>query len=262
MKHLLSSTAILAVLCVTAAARADEITLVAPGGIQAAVQQLIPGFERATGHKVKATFGSGLGTKRQVAAGEPFDVPIIQPPYSEVVASGHVVVDSATPLATVAVGVAVRTGQPKPDISTPGAVKKLLLSAKSFSYPDPAGGAAAGVSFTNTLKQLGIADEVKAKIHLARGGAAAMEALAKGDVEIGLTFVSEILTEPGVEAVGPLPASISTPTSLVAFVSSHARSATAARALVKYLSSPDAAATYKKVGMQPASGVATGAPLK
>ncbi len=96
---------------------------------------------------------------------------------------------------------------------------------------------------------------MKAKIHLARGGAAAMEAVAKGEVEIGLTFVSEILTEPGVEAVGPLPAAISTPTSLVAFVSSHARSATAARALVRYLSSPDAAATYKKVGMEPAKQI-------
>jgi len=95
---------VLAVLCVSPVARADEITLVAPGGIQAAVQQLIPGFERATGHTVKATFGSGLGTKRQVAAGEPFDVPIVQPPYSEVVSSGHVVADSATPLAAVAVG--------------------------------------------------------------------------------------------------------------------------------------------------------------
>jgi len=170
------------------------------------------------------------------------------------------VADSATPLAAVAVGVAVRTGQRKPDISTPDAVKKLLLSVKSFSYPDPSGGAAAGVSFTNTLTQLGIADEVRPKIHLARGGAAAMEALAKGEVEIGLTFVSEILTEPGVEAVGPLPASISTPTSLVAFVSSHAKNAAAARALVKYLSSPDAAPIYKKVGMQPAAAVATGRP--
>ena len=86
-----------------------------------------------------------------------------------------------------------------------------------------------------------------------------MEALAKGEVEIGLTFVSEILTEPGVEAVGPLPASISTPTSLVAFVSSHAKNPAAARALVQYLSSPGAAATYKKVGMQP---VATGPQIR
>ncbi len=249
MKAAISSVILVLALC--PASRADEITLVAPGGIQAAIEQLIPGFERATGHKVKATFGSGLGTKKQITAGEPFDVPILQPPYPEVIASGNVVVSSATPLAKVSVGVAVRTGQRKPDISTPDAVKKLLLSVKSFSYPDPAGGAAAGVSFTNTLKQLGIDEQVKAKIHLARGGAAAMAAVASGEVEIGLTFYSEILTEPGVEAVGMLPASMSAPTSLVAFVSTHAKNADASRALVKYLSSAAAAATYRKVGMQP-----------
>jgi molybdate transport system substrate-binding protein len=257
MKHLFAAV-VAASLCGALSARADEITLVAPGGIQAAIQQLIPGFENATGHKVKATFGSGLGTKRQVAAGDPFDVPIVQPPYPEVLASGHVVATSATPLARVAVGVAVRTGARKPDISTVAAVKQLLLSAKSFSYPDPAGGAAAGVAFTKTLQQLGIADAVKSKIHLSRGGAAAMEAVAKGEVEIGLTFYSEILTEPGVEAVGTLPASICPPTSLVAFVSSHAKNADAARALVKYLSSRDAAATFINVGMQPPDVVGVG----
>src|SRR5437764_12642514 len=97
--------AVAALICGAIAAHADEITLVAPGGIQAAVEQLIPGFERATGHKVKATFGSGLGTKKQVADGVPFDVPIIQPPYPEVLASGNVVASSAAPLARVAVGV-------------------------------------------------------------------------------------------------------------------------------------------------------------
>src|SRR4051812_27474026 len=258
MKHCF--LAALAAGCLVSTARADEITLVAPGGIQAAVQQLIPGFEKASGHTVKATFGSGLGTKKQVAEGVPFDVPIIQPPYSEVLDSGHVVSSSATPLARVAVGVAVRTGQRKPDISTPQAVKKLLLSVKSFSYPDPSGGAAAGVSFTKTLADLGIADQVKAKIHLSRGGAAAMAALASGEVEIGLTFYSEILTEPGVEAVGTLPESISPRTSLVAFVGTKSTHADAARALVRYLSSPEAGATYRKVGMEPAAAAAKPAP--
>lgn len=232
-------------------ARADEVTLVAPGGIRAAIEQLIPGFEQKTGHKVKATFGSGLGTKQQVVRGDPFDVPIVQPPYPDVLASGHVVVNSATPLATVAVGVAVRTGQPKPDISTPEAVKRMLLAARFISYPDPAGGAAAGVSFNETLKTLGIADQMAPKIKIARGGAAAMASLAKGEVEIGLTFFSEIITEPGVEAVGPLPRAISTPTALVGFVSAHAKSPEAAKALLAYLSSPAAAAVYKKAGMQP-----------
>jgi molybdate transport system substrate-binding protein len=251
MKPWLSLAVVALLLSQSANARADEVTLVAPGGIRAAVEQMIPAFEKKTGHKVKATFGSGLGTKRQVAAGEPFDVPIVQPPYPEVLASGHVVAASETPLASVAVGVAVRTGQRKPDISTPDAVKRMLLAAKSISYPDPAGGAAAGVSFTETLKKLGIAEQMQPKIKLAQGGAAAMEALAKGEVEIGLTFISEIITEPGVESVGALPREISTPTGLVGFVSAHAKAPAAARALLTYLSSPEAAVVYKARGMQP-----------
>jgi molybdate transport system substrate-binding protein len=242
---------IVSVMSLPGVAWADEVTLVAPGGIKAAIEQMIPDFQRATGHTVKATFGSGLGTKQQVARGEPFDVPVVQPPFPEVVASGHVEVASQRPLATVAVGVAVRTGAPKPDISTPEAVKRMLLNAKSISYPNPAGGAAAGVSFDQTLKALGIADQLKSTIKLAQGGAAAMAMLAKGESEIGLTFVSEIVTEPGVEVVGPLPLSISTPTALVGFVSTHAKSPAAARALLAYLSSPAAAAAYKKFGMEP-----------
>ena len=231
------------------AARVEDVTLVAPGGIQAAIQQLIPGFERATGYKVKPTFGSGLGTKKQVTDGVPFDVPIVQPPYPEVVASGNVIANSETPLARVAVGVAVRTGDRKPDISTPEKVKALLLSVTSFSYPDPAGGAAAGVGFTKTLQDMGIYDQVKPKIHLSRGGATA--SIAKHEVEIGLTFYSEILTEKGVDAVGMLPESISPRTSLVAFIGTKTSHPDAARALIKYLSSPEAAATYRKVGMEP-----------
>jgi molybdate transport system substrate-binding protein len=252
MKPWLSLAVVALLLSQSANAHADEVTLVAPGGIRAAVEQMIPAFEKKTGHKVKATFGSGLGTKRQVAAGEPFDVPIVQPPYPEVLASGHVVAASETPLASVAVGVAVRTGQRKPDISTPDAVKRMLLAAKSISYPDPEGGAAAGVSFTETLKKLGIAEQMQPKIKLAQGGAAAMEALAKGEVEIGLTFISEIITEPGVESVGALPREISTPTRLVGFLSAHAKAPAAARALLTYLSSPEAAVVYKARGMQPA----------
>src|ERR1041385_6461506 len=151
MKSLLLIAAIVA-LGVTNSAVAAEITLIAPGGIRAAVEQMIPAFEKKTGHKVKATFGSGNGTKAQVTKGEAFDVPIVQPPYPEVLASGNVVTSSETPLAHVAVGVAVRPGTPHPDISSADAVKKLLLSAKSISYPDPKGGAAAGVSFDDTMK--------------------------------------------------------------------------------------------------------------
>jgi molybdate transport system substrate-binding protein len=234
----------------SAGAQSSEITLIAPGGIRSAVEELIPGFEARTGHKVKATFGSGLGTKKQVASGEAFDVPILQPPYPEVLASGNVVTGSAVTLASVSVGVAVKKGASKPDISTADAVKQVLLSAKSIAYPNPAGGAAAGVSFDETLKKLGIAGQVEAKLKRAQGGAGAMAMVAKGEAEIGLTFVSE-MGDPGVDVVGPLPRGIAPPTTLVAFVSSHAKDPAAAKALIDYLSSPEAQPVYKKQGMAP-----------
>src|SRR5215472_13182613 len=228
----------------------QEITLIAPGGIRAAIEQLIPGFEKKTGYKVKATFGSGLGTKAQITKGEPFDVPIAQPPYPEVLASGNVVKDSAKPLATIALGVAVKQGAPKPDLSTADAVKKALLGAKSVSYPNAAGGAAAGVTFDATIKKLGIGDQLEPKLKRAQGGAAAMQMVAKGEAEIGLTFLSEMET-PGIEPVGPLPKDIAPPTSLVGFISTHAKDPKAAKALLDYLSSPEAAAAYKAQHMQP-----------
>jgi molybdate transport system substrate-binding protein len=252
MKYLISSVVvIILVLGNSYSARAQsEITVIAPGGAKAALDQLIPGFERKTGFKVKATIGSGLGTKKQVIQGDAFDVPIVQPPLTEVISSGNVVASTETPLASVAVGVAVRRGAPKPDISTPEAVRRMLLAAKSVTYPDAAGGAAAGVSFNETLKKLGIAEQMQPKIKHAQGGAGAMALVAKGEVEIGLTFLSE-MSEPGIDVVGPLPREISTPTGLVGFVSTHAKDPAAAKALLDYLSSPDAAAVYKSQGLQP-----------
>jgi molybdate transport system substrate-binding protein len=251
MRYLLSSAVLALVVGSSSCAGAVELTLIGPGGIRAAASELIANFERKTGNTVKATFGSGGGTKERVVKGDAFDVPIVQVPYEDVIKSGHVVVASETPLANVSVGLAVRTGAPKPDISTADAVKKLLIGAKSIAYPNAATGAAAGVSFDETLKKLGIADEMKPKIKIAQGGAGAMALLAKGEVEYGLTFVSEIITEPGVEAVGPLPRDISTPTFLTAFLSADTKNAEAAKALISYLSSPEAAAVYKARGMLP-----------
>jgi molybdate transport system substrate-binding protein len=251
MKYLLSSAVLALAVTSSTCANAVELTLIAPGGIRAAVNQMLPDFERKTGNTVKATFGSGGGTKERVVKGEPFDVPIVQVPYEDVIKSGHVVVASETPLANVSVGLAVRTGAPKPDISTAEAVKKLLLGAKFISYPNAANGAAAGVSFDETLKKLGIAEEMKPKIKIAQGGAGAMALLAKGEIDYGFTYISEILPEPGVEVVGALPKDISPPTYLTAFLSADSKNPDAAKALIAYLSSPEAAAVYKKLGMQP-----------
>ncbi len=233
------------------AASAAEIALIAPGGIRAPFEQLIPEFERSTGNKVIATYGSGGGTKNRVLQGEAFDVPIVQPPYANVLASGNVVAGTETPLARVAVGLAVRAGTAKPDISSAAAVRNVLLAARAIAYPDPAAGAAAGVSFTATLQKLGIADAVRAKTIVARSGADAMAKLATNEVDIGLTFISEMVAQPGIELVGALPRDIAPPTAFVAFVSSHAMNPDAANALIRFLAAPEAAAIYRARGMEP-----------
>jgi molybdate transport system substrate-binding protein len=226
----------------------DEMTVLAPGSIRQAVGQLVPAFEAKTGQKVKVTFGSGGGTKPQAARGDAFDLVILQPPYPEVLASGNLVAASATPLATVAVGVAVRKGAPKPDISTLDAVKRTLLAASSITYSDPAG-AASGVSVVEALKKLGIGEQIQPKIKLA---AAPLALVAKGDAEIALLYLVD-MNDPGVDVVGPLPRDVSAPTGFVGFVSAHAKDPAAAKALLDYLSTPDAAAVYKSKGMQPGS---------
>jgi len=223
-----------------------EITVIGPGGVRAAVEKLIPAFEARTGYKVKPTFGSGGGTHAQVVKGDVFDVVIVQPPYQDVIVSGNVMANTETALASVPVGVAVRKGAPRPDISTAAAVRKMLLDARSVSYPDASAGAAAGVSLERTLKQLGIFDQVKAKY---KPGQATLA--ATGEVEVSLTFLSEI-DDPGVDVIGPLPEDISTPTRLVAFVHTKATDSAAARAFVQYLSGPEAAAVYKGLRMIPA----------
>ena len=249
-KHLLSTVAVLVLLlaCSYGVLAQDEVTVIAPGDMRAALDQLSQGFEAKTGHKVKATIGSGLGTKKQVIQGDAFDVVIVQPPLPEVLASGNVVASTQKPIATVAVGVAVRKGAPKPDISTPDAVKKMLLAAQSITYPDSTRGAAAGVTLDEMFKTLDIADQMQAKVKRVQGVGPA-KLVSRGDVEICLTFLSEI-DDPGVEIVGVLPPSIAKVTSVVGFVSTHAKDPDAAKALLDYISSPEVAAVYKMKNME------------
>ncbi len=233
-----------------------EVTLIAPGGIRAPIEQLIPSFEKKTGYKVNATFGSGGGTKKQVIQGDVFDVPIVQPPLPEVIASGNVVENTATPLAAVAVGIAVKKGAPRPDISSTEAVKKMLISAKSIVCPDAATGAAAGVTINAMLKRLGIDEQVEPHLRRVRGtgpggsggGTMVSGMVAKGEAEIGMTFISE-MTDPGIDIVGALPEETSPRTPLVGFISTHSKNPEAAKALLKFLSSPEAAAAYKAARM-------------
>jgi molybdate transport system substrate-binding protein len=228
-----------------------EISLIAPGGIRTALQQLLPVFEQKTGCKVTPTFTSGGATKARTVEGEMFDVPIVQPPLDSVIASGHVVASSETPVATVSVVIVVAAGIPKPDISTADAVKKLLLGAQSIAYPSAARGAACGVSFEATMKKLGIFETMASKIKDSPTGWESVAMAARGEVEIGVTFASEMDPDDRVQLLGAMPRDLSTPTGFVAFVNARSKAPEAAAALIQFLVSADAASVFKKAGMTP-----------
>jgi len=253
MKYLFS-TVLVFVLALAGSSRAraqTEVTLITSGSAREVIQQIVPGFESKTGYKVKLLFGTSRDIREQVARGDAFDVSILQEPLGEVIASGNVVASSKTPLASVAVGLAVKKGAPKPDISTAEAVKRMLLAAKSIAYPDPATGAAAGITFEDTMKKLGIMEQMLPKIRVVPTGTQALEMAARGEVEIGLTFRSE-MRDPGTDIVGALSPEICAPTYLYGLLSSHAKDSAAAKALLEYLSSPASAPAYRAANMMPA----------
>ena len=228
-----------------------ELTLVAPGGIRTALEQLLPVFEQRTGHKITPTFISGGATKQRTADGELFDVPVLQPPYDNVIASGNIVAKSETPLATVAVVAAVRTGTAKPDIATAEALKRALLAAPSISCPSIARGAACGVSFASTLEKLGITDTVMPKVVPAQSGWESVKMVGRGEVALAITFASENDPNPDVAMLGALPREVSTPTGFVAFVHTRSTAPEAAAALVQFLGSAESAKIFTASGMVP-----------
>jgi molybdate transport system substrate-binding protein len=249
MKYLISSMIVVLILLNAHSALAAEVTVLAPGGMRCALGKFSPEFEKKTGNKVNWTTGSGGQTHERIAKGEAVDVPIVQPPYQDVIQSGNVVASSEKPLAIVPIMVAVKKGKPHPDISSAEAIKKMLLNAKAISYPDGSGGAAAGVSFDKTLKQLGIYEQMMPKVKRMQG-VTLMQLLTRGEIDYAITFNSEI-DDPDADVVGQLPRDISTPTSLVGFVSAHAKAPEAAKAFLAYISGSEAVAGYKACGMTP-----------
>ena len=242
----------------------SEITLLAVGPMRAPTQKIITGFEAKSGRKVKVTYGNGVETRRTVAKGQPLDVSIIIAPFPGALTSGSIVLNSATPIASILTAIGVPKGRPKPDISTPDAVKNALLAAKRIGYEDP-DFTVAGQGPWEALTKLGIADQVAAKSEVELGPGAqgiSPEAtrnaiktatrLTNGDIDIGMLMLSDMVPEKDkYDIVGVLPRSISAPVSVVGFVSTHASDPAGAKSLLEYLASSESQAIWKEAGYGP-----------
>jgi molybdate transport system substrate-binding protein len=250
-----------------ASARAQsEITLLAPRPMQTTIDKIVANFQTKTSYKVKVTYQSAKLTRQSVAKGQPLDVSLIVAPFPGAAASGAINLSSATPVASFLTAIAVPKGAPKPDISTPAAVKKALLAAKSIGYEDP-DFTVAGQGPAEALDKLGIADQVamKSKVMLGPGGtgvspdatAGAISTytqLEKGDLDIGMLLLSDILpNKDKYDIVGVLPRKVSTPIAIVGFISTKATDPAGAKELLQYLGSPDAQAIFKADGYEPHS---------
>jgi molybdate transport system substrate-binding protein len=231
------------------AAAAAEIHVLSAGAVRAVVTAVSDGFAKETGNTVKGTFGTVGVVRQKLAAGEPADVVIATDvAIDELARQGAVVAGTRADIARAGVGVGVREGAPKPDISTVDAFKRTLLSAKSIVYVDPAQGATSGIHFASVLERLGIADAVKGKSLLWPGGYAA-EAVADGRAEVVVHQISEILPVKGVTLVGPLPREVQKVTIYAAGLAAKAAAPEAARAFIAYLTSPPIKAKFAAAGL-------------
>lgn len=209
-------------------------------------------FERAAGHKLNVTSDIAIRMVRRIRAGESFDVLVASPEQIDaLVKEGKVIAETRTALARSGIGVEVRAGAPKPDISSVEAFKRALLNAKSIAYLKEG---QSGIYLDDLLKRLGLAEALKSKV-VRPDSDTVSELVAKGEVELGLVVVTQILTTRGVELVGPLPPEVQSYVVFAAGVSTDSRAPAAAKELIKFLTGPRAIAVMRSQGMQPWSDV-------
>jgi molybdate transport system substrate-binding protein len=246
MKAIVAAVLSFAMLC--AAAKAAEIRVIGSPGFREAYTDLLPGFEKTTGHRVTTIWGGVNEIAKRVADGETADIVILPAAQiDELMAKGKLVADTRVDVARSGVGVAIRAGAPKIDIGSSDALKKALLASKSVAYST----GPSGVHMAEIIKTWGIADAMKAKIVLSPPDTPVGVMVGRGDAEIGFQQVSELIRIAGIAYLGPLPADIQEITVFSAAVHRNAGATDAARALVKYLSAPEAAPIIRKTGMDP-----------
>ena len=236
-----------------AVTRSAEIRVITSGAFTEAYKQLAPEFEKTSGHKVISNYGASMGNApdsipSRLARGEPVDVLIMAgPALDDLIKQGKVMPGSRVDLVRSSIGFAVKSGAPKPDISTLAKLKQTLLDAKSIAYS----ASASGVYFSTVLVQkLGVADQVLPKskrILSERVGTV----VARGEAELGLQQVSELVPIPGIDYIGPLPDEVQQNTFFSAGIVVGAKEPDAARAMIKFFTSAAAAPTIAKTGLEP-----------
>jgi|HubBroStandDraft_6_1064221.scaffolds.fasta_scaffold812316_1 molybdate transport system substrate-binding protein len=230
------------------AAQTSEVRVLASNGIKAVVEDLLPQTERAIGHPISVQYRPTAALKQEIDSGESFDVVIVTvESVAQLSKEGKTTGGEGTPISRVGVGIGIRKGAPRPDISTPEALKRALLGAKAIAYGP------SGASFpyiTRMLETLGIADTMKAKTLFFDTSDGTNGAVAEGKADFGMTLVSEILPVQGLELLGPFPDEFQGYVRFSAAVSADAKNPEAASALIKFLAGSDALASIKARGMQ------------
>jgi molybdate transport system substrate-binding protein len=231
---------------------AAELKVYSTIGVQGAVEQLVPQFEKTTGHRLAVTWATAPMLVRRIQGGETADVMILNLAGIDTMSKeGRIAPGSAVTLASSAVAIAVKAGAAKPDISTPEALKKALLNAKSISYTDPAAGGASGIYFAKLLQRMGIADEINAKNKYPPPGGYSGSLLLTGEAELAIQQKPELMHIAGTEIVGPLPGDLNMVTTFAAGIWLDSKNGDAAKTLVAFLHSPEAASVFKARGLDP-----------
>ena len=230
-------------------ASAVEIKVLSSNAMREALLELIPLFERASGHKVAITFVGGVDVMKRVAAGETCDLVIMaRAPIDQLIEQGKLVAGGRVDLVRSETGVAVRAGAPRPDISSAEAIKRTLLAAKSVACSSGPSGA----YLARRFERMGIADALKGKIVSAPPGVPVGALIVRGDAEIGFQQISELMPVAGIDLLGPLPPDIQEITIFSGGIHAAAKQPAAAAALVEFITSPGAAPIIRKKGLQPA----------
>jgi molybdate transport system substrate-binding protein len=242
-----------ALLLFSTAASAAEVRVMISGGLTAAFNALVPAYEKQTGNKVLVAYGPSMGTTAnaipvRLERGEPADVLImVGNALADLAKKGKVIADSQVDLVKSPIGVAVKAGAPKPDISSPEALKRALLAAKTIAYSDSASGVYVS---TEMFRKLGIEEGMKGKARQIPATPVG-EIVAKGEAELGFQQISELKPVAGIDIVGPLPAELQKITVFAAGIATVSKEPDAGKALIKFLGSPEARAEIVKSGMDP-----------